>query len=101
MPEFKKVATTSEIPPGEGRIFEVDGNPVAIWNLNGNYFAFQNVCPHRGGPVGEGELEGNVITCPWHGWQFDITTCENTFNPAAKLSKYEVLVEGDDIKIAK
>ena len=52
-------------------IVDVDGNSIAVWNVGGNFFAFQNVCPHRGGPVGEGELEGNVITCPWHGWSFD------------------------------
>ena len=100
MPEYKKVAEVTDIPAGQGKIFELDGNQVAVWNLGGNFFAFQNVCPHRGGPVGEGELEGNVITCPWHGWQFDVTTCTNTTNPAARLTKYDVLVEGTEIKIA-
>ena len=100
MAEFKKVAETEQIPAGTGKVIDVDGNQIAIWNLSGNYFAFQNVCPHRGGPVGEGELEGNVITCPWHGWQFDVTTCQSTFNPAAKLTRYDVQVEGNDIKVA-
>ena len=70
MPEFKTIATTADVPAGQGKIFDVNGNQVAIWNLSGNYFAFQNICPHRGGPVGEGEIEGNVITCPWHGYQY-------------------------------
>jgi nitrite reductase (NADH) small subunit len=100
MPEFKKLADKSEIPEGTGKIFEVGGNHVALWNVGGNFYAFQNVCPHRGGPVGEGELEGNIITCPWHGWQFDVTTCQNTFNPSAKLTKYDIQVDADEIKIA-
>ena len=100
MAEYKKIAEVSEIPAGQGKIFEVDGNQIAVWNLGGRFCAFQNVCPHRGGPVGEGELEGNIITCPWHGWQFDLTTCQSLINPAAKLVNYEIQVEGDSIKVA-
>lgn len=100
MPEFKKVAAVSDIAPGQGKVYDLDGNSIAIWNLNGNFFAFQNVCPHRGGPVGEGEIEGTVITCPWHGWSFDITTGASPVNPAAKLTRYDVKVEGADIKIS-
>lgn len=100
MAEFKKISSVSEIPPGQGKIFELDGNSIAVWNLNGNFFAFQNMCPHRGGPVGEGDVEGTIITCPWHGWSFDIPTGVSTINPAAKLTKYEVKVDGADIKVA-
>jgi len=100
MSEFSKVGLTGDIPPGQSRIFEVNGNQVAVVNLNGNFFAFQNVCPHRGGPVGEGEIEGNEITCPWHGWRVDITTCINTSNPAAKLKKYDLKVENGEIKVS-
>jgi nitrite reductase (NADH) small subunit len=100
MPEFKKIAETAQIPQGTGKVVELDGNQIAIWNVGGSFQAFQNVCPHRGGPVGEGELEGNIITCPWHGWQFDIVTGQSTFNPAAKLTKYDVQVEGTDVKVA-
>lgn len=100
MAEFKKVTTVSEVAPGQGKIFDLDGNSIAVWNLNGNFFAFQNICPHRGGPVGEGEVEGTVITCPWHGWSFDITTGASPINPAAKLTRYDVQVEGTDVKVA-
>jgi nitrite reductase/ring-hydroxylating ferredoxin subunit len=99
MGEFKTIATKSEIPAGQGKIFEIDGNSIAVWNVNGNYYAFQSVCPHRGGPVGEGEMEGNVITCPWHGWSFDVTTGVSPINPAAKLTCYQVQVEGEQIKV--
>jgi nitrite reductase/ring-hydroxylating ferredoxin subunit len=99
MGEFKTIANKNEIPLGQGKIFEIDGNSIAVWNLNGNFYAFQSVCPHRGGPVGEGEMEGNVITCPWHGWSFDVTTGVSPINPAAKLTCYQVQVEGDQIKV--
>lgn len=100
MSEFVKVGQTADIPSGQSKIFEVKGNPVAVINLNGNFYAFQNVCPHRGGPVGEGEIVGTEITCPWHGWTFDITTCLNTSNPAAKLKKYDLKIENGEIHIS-
>lgn len=99
MGEYKTVANTSEVQPGQGKIVEVDGNSIAVWNISGNFFAFQNICPHRGGPVGEGEVEGTTITCPWHGWSFELTSGASPINPAAKLTKYDVKVEGDDIKV--
>lgn len=99
MPEYKAIANTTDIPVGESRILEVEGNSIAIWNINGNYYAYQNLCPHRGGPVGEGEMEGSVVTCPWHGWTFDVTTGVSPVNPAAKLTRYDVKVEGNQIKI--
>lgn len=99
MGEFKKVASAAEIQPGQGKIIDVEGNSIAIWNIGGNFFAFQNVCPHRGGPVGEGELEGMVITCPWHGWSFELPSGVSPINPAAKLTTYDVQVEGDDVKV--
>jgi nitrite reductase/ring-hydroxylating ferredoxin subunit len=99
MGDFKTVAKASEIQPGSGTVVDVDGNSIAVWNVGGNFFAFQNVCPHRGGPVGEGELEGNVITCPWHGWSFDLTTGVSPINPAAKLTRYDVKLEGDEVKV--
>jgi nitrite reductase (NADH) small subunit len=98
--EFKKIANTGDIPSGQGRIFDISGNQIAVWNLNGNFFAFQNVCPHRGGPVGEGELNGTTITCPWHGWQFNIQTCQGLTNPSSKLTKYDVRVQGNDVEVS-
>src|SRR5580765_5217232 len=100
MAEFKKITTVDNVPAGQGKIFEMDSNSIAVWNMGGNFVAFQNMCPHRGGPVGEGEMEGNIITCPWHGWSFDVTTGISMVNPNAKLTKYEVKVEGADIMIS-
>lgn len=100
--EFVTVGRKEEIPVGQHKVVQMNGTPVAIINCNGTFHAIRNICPHRGGPVGEGKLDGNVITCPWHGYSFDLTTGVNTnVNPSVHVDRFEVQVEGDDIKVAK
>jgi nitrite reductase (NADH) small subunit/3-phenylpropionate/trans-cinnamate dioxygenase ferredoxin subunit len=99
MGEFIKATPTSEIPNNQSKICELKGKQVAIFNIEGQFCAIENVCPHRGGPVGEGDLEGKVVTCPWHGWQFDVTTGVSPVNPAAKVKKFNCKVEGADILV--
>lgn len=96
---YLKVAQTTEIPDGEGRSYEVDGKAVAVFNLHGTFYALDNTCPHRGGPLGEGYLEEKVVTCPWHGWRFDVTTGVCSANPATKVSQYPLKVTGTDILV--
>lgn len=100
MADFVKVASTGDIPEGEGRCFEVNDQQVAIFNVDGIFYALDNVCPHQGGPLGEGELDGNMVTCPWHAWDFDVTTGENSEDPDEKQDTYEVKVDGDDVLVA-
>lgn len=97
MVAFVRVAKAMDVPPGSGRVVVVQGHPVALFNVDGTFYALSNVCLHRGGPVGEGELDGPVVTCPMHGWEYDVRTGANTINPAARLRTYEVRREGDDI----
>lgn len=99
MAEFVKVAATGDIPEGEGRCFDVGDQQVAIFNVEGAYYALDNVCPHQGGPLGEGELDGKMVTCPWHAWDFDVTTGENSEDPDEKQAVYPVKVDGDDILV--
>lgn len=99
MAEFVKVAATGDIPEGEGRCFDVGDQQVAIFNVEGTYHALDNVCPHQGGPLGEGELDGKMVTCPWHAWDFDVTTGENSEDPDEKQTVYPVKVDGDDILV--
>ncbi len=99
MGEFVRVAGTAEVTPGSGIVAEVNGKTLAIFNGDGTLYAVDNTCVHRGGPLGEGEVEGNVVTCPWHGWQFDVTTGECIKNPSAKVEVYQVKVEGNDVKV--
>ena len=97
MPQFVKVAKVNELPPGTAREFQADGRMVALFNVDGSFYAVDNTCLHRGGPLGQGTLEGEVVTCPWHGWQYNVKTGEAVFNEQIKVQCYEVKVEGDDI----
>ena len=97
MGSFVKVASKSEIPPGSAKKVEVGGAEVAIFNIDGNFCALEDMCAHRGGPLSEGSVEGSVVTCPWHGWQYDISSGGCLTNPSAVQTKYQVKVEGDDI----
>ena len=99
MVTFVRVAKVSDIPPGQGRVVVVQGRPIALFNLDGSLYALSNVCLHRGGPIGEGELDGAVVTCPLHGWEYDVRTGSNTINPAARLSTFPVRIEGDDVLV--
>jgi len=97
MPNFIRVAKTNEVPPGAVREFHADGKVVAVFNVSGKLYAIDNTCLHRGGPLGQGVLEGEVVTCPWHGWQYNVTSGESVFNEAIKVQTYEVKIEGEDI----
>ncbi len=99
MVAFVRVAKTTDMPPGSGRVVVVQGHPVALFNIEGRFYALSNVCLHRGGPVGEGELDGPIVTCPMHGWEYDVRTGSNTINPSARLRTFEVRIEGDDVLV--
>jgi len=100
MPEFKRVADKSEIPAGQGKTVEVDGKRIAIFNVKGRFYAIDDSCAHQGGPLGEGELDGTIVTCPWHAWMYDVTTGQNTDDPELAVAKYEVQVQGTSILVA-
>ena len=94
---FLRTLKKDEVPPGTIREFQLDGKTVAIANVGGKFSVINNVCLHRGGPLGEGELKGQIVTCPWHGWQYDVTTGKLATNPAVGVESYPVEVRGDDI----
>jgi nitrite reductase/ring-hydroxylating ferredoxin subunit len=99
MGNLMKVAQVSDLPPGEGKVVEVEGQPIALFNVDGTFHAIHNTCLHRGGPLGEGDLEGAVVTCPWHGWQYDVTNGTKVRNPDVKVASFEVQVEGSDVLV--
>ena len=99
MAKFVKVATKSELPAGSGKVVDVEGKEIALFNMDGTFCAIDNICKHQGGPLGEGYLEGAVVTCPWHGWEYDVSTGACQTNPAVKQAQFNVKVEGDDILI--
>ncbi len=100
MPNFIKVASISDLKPGENKAVNVNGTEVALFNVDGEFFATTNTCPHRGGPLGEGFLEADVVTCPWHGWRFNVKTGVSPVVPTAKVDTYKVKVEGNDVFVA-
>jgi nitrite reductase/ring-hydroxylating ferredoxin subunit len=99
--EFVKVAEVGEIGPGEMKAVEVDGLPVALINLDGAYFALADECSHRGGALSEGEIEGDLLICPWHAGSFDVRTGAPVDAPPVEpVTTYPVRVDGNDIKVA-
>ncbi|MGA8220257.1 MAG: Rieske (2Fe-2S) protein [Candidatus Acidiferrales bacterium] len=96
---FLRAAKKDEVPAGSIREFQLEGKVVAVANVAGKLFAINNVCLHRGGPLGQGELDRQVVTCPWHGWQYDVTTGKLVTNPAVGVETYPVEVRGEDIFI--
>jgi nitrite reductase/ring-hydroxylating ferredoxin subunit len=92
-----KVAKVADIPPGTGKVVEAGGKTLAVFNCDGAFYAIDNTCVHRGGPLGEGSVSGTTVTCPWHGWEYDVKTGECAMDRAIKVQPYRVTVEGDDI----
>jgi 3-phenylpropionate/trans-cinnamate dioxygenase ferredoxin subunit len=96
--DFTKIASTSDIPDGEVRVYDCDGTKIAVCHVDGNFFAVQDLCTHDGGPLGEGELVGSQIECPRHGARFDIKTGKALCLPAViDIPTYEVSVRGEEI----
>ena len=100
MPNFVKIAKVRELSPGENKVVNVNGQDIALANVGGEFFAVNNTCPHRGGSLGDGFLEGEIITCPLHGWRFNVRNGNHEFMPQVKISCYQVKVEGDDVLVS-
>jgi len=101
MANFVKVCKLADICAGSGRTVDYNGRAVALFNVDGNFYAIDNTCLHRGGPLGEGELDGKMVVCPWHGWRYDVTTGSNEMNPSVTVQKFQIKVEGEDILVAE
>lgn len=99
MPHFIKVAKTYDIPPGEGATVEADGRYIAIFNADGAYYAISDTCLHMGASLGQGWLEGKMVTCPWHGWRFNVETGVSDFSGQVCIERYDVTVEGTDVYV--
>ena len=100
MVDFVRVAAVDDVAPGSGKVVVANGRALALFNVDGSFYALDNTCLHRGGPVGEGDLEGVVVTCPWHGFQYDVTTGRNVFDPEVGLETFPVRVTDGDVEVA-
>jgi nitrite reductase/ring-hydroxylating ferredoxin subunit len=99
MAQWMAIARIDECPPGAA-IERVAGDRViAVFNVEGTLSALDGVCPHQGGPLGDGELCGTIVTCPWHGWQFDVRTGQHQLNPRIAQPRYNVRVEDERILV--
>ena|SRR5215813_5946092 len=96
---FVRAAKVGDVPVGEVRQISAGNKTIALANVAGSFHAIDGTCLHRGGPLGEGMLEGTFVTCPWHGWQFDAITGKNTVDPSAGVSCFSVEVRGDEVFI--
>jgi nitrite reductase (NADH) small subunit len=97
-----RLTSTAELPaPGQAKEFACPDRPtmVCVANVNGNISALDNVCVHRGGPLGQGYVEDGKVVCPWHGWHFDAQTGQVGHNPDAKTTVYPLKVTGHDVLI--
>ena len=99
MPTATKVAKASEVPAGTGKVVEAGGKTLAVFNCDGTFYAIDNTCKHRGGPLGEGTLSGTAVSCPWHGWEYDVTTGACAMDPAITVQRYDVKVDGEDLVV--
>ncbi|MBI4208512.1 MAG: Rieske 2Fe-2S domain-containing protein [Deltaproteobacteria bacterium] len=96
---FVKVATIEELEEGIGKLVETESKRLALFKVDGKFYATDEVCPHRGGPLSEGDIEECEVVCPWHGWRFNLETGVSPVNPNVKIQIYTVKVEGSDILI--
>lgn len=97
---FERAAATSDLPSGSVRVFQVNGRSIALANLNGTYYAVDNLCTHDNGPLGEGSLVDGDIECPRHGARFDVQTGAVRALPAVRpVRTYPVQVEGDEVRV--
>ncbi|SUZ60556.1 uncharacterized protein METZ01_LOCUS13410 [marine metagenome] len=99
MSDFTWAAKANDIPSGEGRACEVNGVAIALFNVDGTFYALDNTCIHRGGPLGDGFCTDGTVTCPWHGWEYSMATGECKNVPGQSVDTYEVRVDGEDIHV--
>jgi nitrite reductase (NADH) small subunit/3-phenylpropionate/trans-cinnamate dioxygenase ferredoxin subunit len=93
-----KVAAIHDVPPGTGRVVQVAGRAIALFNVDGTFHALDNACTHRGGPLGSGRLDGTIVTCPWHANRFDVTT-GRVVTGVQSVAAYTVQVRGHDVLV--
>jgi nitrite reductase (NADH) small subunit len=96
---FVKVGSLSSLPPGSVTEVIMGEESYAVCNVNGELHALAGICPHAGGPIGQGNVQDNMVICPWHEWAYDCRTGENDFDPTIKLDRFPVKSDGDDILI--
>jgi nitrite reductase (NADH) small subunit len=99
MAHWTHVARSTDCPPGTAAELVAAGRVIALYNVDGTFYALDGVCPHQGGPLGKGIVQGCIVTCPWHGWQFDVRSGQHQLNSRIVQPRFEVRVEGEWILV--
>ena len=99
MQQWTRIAATSDCPPGSALECVVGDRIVALFNVAGEFHALDGICPHQGGPLGKGKLTGCIVTCPWHGWQFDVVSGQHQTSRTLVHPRIAVKVEGSDVLV--
>lgn len=94
---WHRVASIEDCPPGTGCEVLVGDRVLALFNVEGEIYALDGICPHQGGPLGRGELHGCIVTCPWHGWQFDVRSGAHQLNRSLDQPRFPAKIEGDEV----
>lgn len=99
MSEKHYLVRLDDIPPGTGREFTAGGRIIALFNIDGAIHAVDGLCAHAGGPVARGILNGSIVTCPWHGWQYDVTTGRHCLTPNICQQRFPVTIEDGSVYV--
>ncbi len=99
MAEWITVTKANDVGEGSGIVVDVKDKCLAVFNVAGSFHVIDNLCLHRGGPLGEGDLAGEVVSCPWHGWEYNVKTGHCVTNPSSNVKAYQTVVEDGDVKI--
>ncbi len=100
MGNFVRAAAVSEVQEGQSKLVEINGRQIALFKIDGAFYAIDNICKHRGGPLHEGEIDGKCVLCPWHGWAYDVTSGECLEDSECNVDRFDLKVEGDELLIA-
>ena len=99
MTEFVTVGQISDFAPGRGHMVVVNGRHIALFRLDDGFFAIDNLCLHQAGPLCEGDIEGGVVTCPWHGWSYEIRSGTLVQDPRVGVSRHNTRIVGNDVQV--
>jgi len=91
------VASLSQLPEDTGHVVSVENQEIALFRVGNEVFAMENLCPHKEGPLAEGEVEEGIVTCPWHAWQICVRTGEVVYDPTIRARTYRCFVDGDQV----
>ena len=101
MVEYRTVCRVEELPPGNGRLLRWDGCDIAVFNVDGSFFAIEDTCMHAGGPLHEGSILDGKVICPWHHWEFDPRDGSCALNPHHKLACYETRIRDGEVQVSR